>query len=185
MIKTPFAQSLSGRLLLLGVLPAVLAIGLIVVLADIDSYRNLGNAEKRVLEAYAVGAAGELSTRNSRWNNVAALMANAQMNGMFGKRDASLAFVKSVLATFTGIIGAYVAYEPNADGQDAEFLKSGELPAESLGPTGRFLPYWYTETESRGDGSGLKLKVLTDMETLEYYRIRGTISSRTAKPCRP
>ena len=75
--------------------------------------------------------------RNARWNDVAAAMAFAQVDGMFGKRKASCDFAKSVATAFPLIIGAYFAYEPDADGQDAAALAGGEVPREAarrLGP---------------------------------------------------
>src|SRR5262245_7480722 len=137
MTKTTFAQSLSGRLLLLGVLPAMLAISAIVALGTIDSYRNLRRSEEQVMAANAVGGAVLLNTRNERWNGVASLLALAQSNGMFGKRKESSDLTHTTTEVFTGIIGAWLSYEPNADGQDAASLKSGELPPAAMTSTGR------------------------------------------------
>src|SRR5688572_13287304 len=120
-------NSLSGRLMLLGVLPAMLAIGAIVGLSAVDSYRGLRHVEQRVMAAGTEGAAAELNTRNDRWNNVAEVMALAQANGMFGQRKASSDFVENVTQAFPLITGAFLAYEPNADGQDAAALNGPEL----------------------------------------------------------
>jgi hypothetical protein len=66
MDKTSFFNSLSGRLLLLGLLPSMMVIAAIVTLGALDSYRDLRAAEENVLIASAVGAAAELITRNDR-----------------------------------------------------------------------------------------------------------------------
>ena len=50
-----------------------------------------------------------------------------QANGMFGNRKESNELARSTTEAFTGIIGAWLVYEPNADGQDAASLKNTEL----------------------------------------------------------
>jgi methyl-accepting chemotaxis protein WspA len=164
MTKTSFIHTLMGRLLLFGVLPAMLAIGAIVALSAIDNYRGLRIAEERLLSTSADSAATELSGRNDRWNSVATEMALAQSGGMFGQRKASNEFVRSSNAAYDLTIGAYIAYEPDADGQDAAALKSGEVPQEAMDPAGRFAPYWHTEA---GVDS---LRPRIGMETMEFYQ---------------
>jgi methyl-accepting chemotaxis protein len=95
-------------------------------------------------------------------------MASAQVDGLFGRRSPSLAFSKSVASSSPLILGAYVIYEPDADGGDAAALASAELPPGAMDAAGRFVPYWYIDSGPGGDGT-LKLKPNTEMETLEYY----------------
>ena len=169
MNKIPFVHTLSGRLLLYGAVPTLLAIGAIIATSAIDGYREMRRTAKRLLDLSADGAAAELSVHNARWNDVAASMAFAQADGMFGQRKASCDFARSVAASFPLTIGAYFAYEPDADGQDAAALVGGEVPREAMDGSGRFLPYWYVDSASGGGGRTLKLKPNADMETLEYY----------------
>src|SRR4051794_4740270 len=56
MTRVPALHSLSGRLMLLGVIPAMLAIGTIVALATIGQRRSLARGEERVLASGASGA---------------------------------------------------------------------------------------------------------------------------------
>jgi len=179
--KTSFVHTLSGRLLLYGALPTLLAIGAIVATSAVDGYREMRGAAERLLDLSADGAAAELSVRNVRWNDVAAAMAFAQTDGMFGRRKASCDFARSVATAFPLIIGAYFAYEPDADGQDAATLAGGEVPREAVDVSGRFLPYWYVESASGGGGRPLKLKPNADMETLEYYLAPKTGFARTGQ----
>lgn len=162
-----FINTLSGRLILFGVLPSILALGAVVVMSAADSYRELRQSEERTLRKSAEDAAAELSALNERCNNVAAAMALAQADGMFGQRKSSSDYARSVATSIPRLLGAYFVYEPNADGHDAESLKKNDVPREALDPAGRFVPYWYFDSS---DGSHqVRLKPNTDMETLEYY----------------
>jgi methyl-accepting chemotaxis protein WspA len=175
MSKVSAFNSLSGRFLLLGALPALLAIGTIVVLGAVEEYRDLRRVEETVLATSARGAAAELRVRNDRWNNVVTVMSLAQSNGLFGRRKDSLDYLRSIVTTLPLIIGTYYAYEPDADGQDAAALKAGDVPREAMDASGRFLPYWYLESGAVG------LKPNTGMETLEYYLGPRNEFARTGK----
>lgn len=146
MRKPSFVNTLSGRMLLLGVLPTMLVIGAIVTLNTLDDFRDLRRVEEHLLELSAQSAANELSIRNDRWNNVAAVMALAQNYGMFGQRKASCDFVKTTNAIFPLIVGAFIVYEPNADGQDAAALNEADLPRDAMDANGRFVPNWRKES---------------------------------------
>lgn len=162
-------KSLSGRLLMYGVVPTMLMIVVIVVLSAIDAHQNAQEAQERLLVADVTGAAAELDVRNDRWNAFAQTLAVSQANGMFGRRKESLEFIRSVNAFSDLNLSMYLAYEPNADGQDAEALRAGELPVEAMDASGRFIPVCYDEYRAgvRTGASGLKPS--TGMETLPYY----------------
>lgn len=174
MRKPPLFKSIAGRMLLLGVLPAMVIIALVVLLSALDASAHLRAAEERSLIAEVRGMSGELNARNLRWNSVTTTMAAAQVNGLFGQRVATLAFLHSVVESFRHvsgtlplIVGAYVVYEPDADGNDAASLKSPDVPREAMDAAGRFLPYWFIDDQS---GGTLQLKPNADMDTLEYYQ---------------
>lgn len=153
-----------GRMLLFGGIPTMLAFCAIVAMGAIDTYRDLRDAEERLLALSARSAATELNIRNDRWNNVAAVMSTAQSTGMFGQRKASCEFVRVANNIFPLTVGAFIAYEPNADGQDAEALKTADFPREAMDASGRFVPYWRTE------GGKDALHQRTGMETMESYQ---------------
>lgn len=169
MSKTSFVYTLSGRLLLLGVLPTMLAIGAIVAVSAFDSYRDLRKVEQTLMEESAAGAAVEVSVRNDRWNHVAQMLAASQMNGLFGRRKDSVEFVRSVNAMSDLNLSTFIAYEPNADGQDAESLKAADVPKEAMDATGRFLPVWYDVYHEGARTGDVALKPSVGMESLEYY----------------
>jgi methyl-accepting chemotaxis protein len=170
MATSAFFKGLSGRLLLMVMAPVLLTIGAIVTLAAVQDYRELRRAEERVLAASAAGAATELDMRNDRWNNVAQVMAMAQTTGLFGRRKASTEFARSVLVSFPLTFGAYIAYEPNADAQDAAALKDDEVAKEAMDSTGRFVPYWFTEPGTEGAARSFGLRPRIGMESMEFYQ---------------
>lgn len=176
MTKTPFFYTLAGRFLLMGVLPTLLTLGGIVTWTAIDNYRDLRRAETRLLDLSADSAAAELKARNDRWNDVAEVMASAQMAGMFGKRQETIDFVRMINEQSTLTIGAFVVYETNADGQDAASLKNSMLTSGSIDSGGRFVPYWHTEAGVS------KLRPRIDMETLDFYLGPKNLMSNGGKP---
>lgn len=172
---TSFVNSISGRILLFGALPALIAIAGIVAWGATEAYEQRRLVEMRVLSAYATGAAAELNTRNDRWNSVSQIMAMTQSYGLFGHRKDSSELARSIASSYSGIIGAYFIYEPDADGQDAASLKGGGVPRETMDAAGRFLPYWYTE------GGAVKLKPNSGMETMDYYQGPKAALAKTGK----
>ncbi|MBS0188305.1 MAG: HAMP domain-containing protein [Planctomycetes bacterium] len=170
-----FVQSLSGRLLLLGVVPTVLLIAGIVTWTAVEGYRNVRKAEEQVLVADAGGAAAEMSTRNDRWNNVATILAQSQGIGLFGKRKETLGLLQQVADSSDLLDNAFMLQEPNADGGDAAALKNGELARESMDGNGRLLALWH----SRGENS--LLKKVAGIENQDVYLIPKSLWEKTGK----
>ncbi len=109
MKQTLGINTISGRLLILGVFPAMLAISAIVVLSAIAQRRNLGDAERRVLAACAVGAVEELQVRLNMWNSIAESMALAQEQGLHKEPAGSEAYARDLLkALYPGAAGVFV-----------------------------------------------------------------------------
>lgn len=168
MQQPSFWNSLSGRLLLLGVVPALAVIAGIVTWSAVDGYRTVRHAEEKILGGSVSAAALELSLRNERWNNTAAIMARAQETGLFGKRKETSEFARLVNALTTANVSAFVVYEPNADGNDASALKDGALAREAMDASGRFAAVWFTE--KTGAGSEDKLRPAINLDTVEFYQ---------------
>jgi methyl-accepting chemotaxis protein len=169
MHQTRFMHSLAGRMFLFGVLPAILTMAAIVAVAALNGYRTALETQRHVLAADVLAAASEIGARNDRWNAIAQILAASQTEGLFGKRAETLRFLREVNRTSDGNLSAFIVYEPDADGKDAESLKLGTLPAESMDASGRFLPVWFDEYVNgvRTGKDGLKPSV--GMEDLEYY----------------
>lgn len=169
MSRNSLLNSLSGRLLLLAIIPTVLTIGAIVALSALDGYRSVQHAEERLLAADVSGAAAELSARNDRWNTLAQTLAVSQTSGLFGKRAETVEFVRAANSISDLNLSMYIVYEPDADGQDAEAAKSSEVPREAMDKSGRFLPVWYDVYQAGVRTGDAALKPSTGMDALPYY----------------
>lgn len=170
MTQPSILGSLSGRLLLFGVVPAIVGIAAIVVLTAIDEFHLSRNAEEQALASDVGSAATELSLRNERWNAFAQTLALSQSSGLFGRRAESIEFVRGVNMLSDLNLSMYFAYEPNADGLDAESVASGKLPASAMDGSGRFIPTWFDEYISGVRTGQTKLKPMVGMESLPYYQ---------------
>jgi methyl-accepting chemotaxis protein len=162
--RIPFASSLAGRLLLLGVLPGALLMGALLWWGAVEKFEYLESMAEGELLREALHAASGIEESNFAAMQAARSIAVEQEAGLFGKRALTVDLLKAVLANDTNVTAAYVAYEPNADGGDAASL-AGD-PKEWLDATGRFIPYPFRDW-TRGDAIGVK--PLVDYETSLYY----------------
>ena len=167
--KVSFFRSLGGRILLFGIIPMGLLLTTLVVLASWKMSNHLIYENEADLQAMTEHVAAEIEHGNSEATLAAYMMAEAQVHGLFGDREASNAFVRGVLADHPEFTGASIGYEPNADGQDTAYHATAA--AATIGPvfsaSGRFIPYWYRD---HIDSSLLKQEPLVDMETSMYYQ---------------
>ena len=156
------------RMLLLGIVPAVL---ILATALAINYFRMqsllLSFGEEMLLERAQV-IASEIDRGSLEAVTTARIMALAAEEGLFGRRQESLAFARRVLDTSPQFYAAYFGYEPDADGRDAE-ATADNLPAKSLGPGGRFIPYWFRKADA---AQGIALKPLTLMDGLYYEGCR-------------
>ncbi len=166
-----------GRMLLYVVLPTVLIFGSVIYFASRSGFKNLRESAEERIQLQALLIAAQIEDLNSNAVISARRMAEAQVAGMFGDREASLEYARQVLEGFKEVTGAYIGYEPDADGKDAESV--GNLPAAALSPTGRFIPYWFV---SSADRRTIELEPLVNMETSLYYQGVKDDFLRTGKP---
>jgi methyl-accepting chemotaxis protein len=166
-------MKLRVRIVLFGVLPALL---LLVVVAGIvlqSMYANLRRLGEMRLRENLHELALQIEDANLQAVNTARMMALTQENGMFGKRQESIDLARAVLETHPTFTGAYFGYEPDADGGDAATLAAvraggdGDAGPRAFDAGGRFLPYWFRD---HTDPSQIRLTPLVDMEKSYYYR---------------
>ena len=160
----PFSRSLAGRLLLVGVLPGSIVLGTLVALDARRKFDTLEEAAESDLLREAMFAAAQIGESNASAMKTAQYLADQQEAGLFGKRALTVDLLKAVLAGDPNITAAYVAYEPNADGNDAT-AKSGD-PKEWMDAGGRFIPYPFRDWHN---GDAIAVKPLVDFETSLYY----------------
>ena len=155
-----------GRFLLFGVLPTIAMLAAIVFYNATNLYSRARSDNEQLLHNLAVELAEEIELTNNRAVMAAQVMALAQEAGQFGKRGESVEFARRVLEFYPEFTGSYFAYEPDADGGDAQALQSDSVQAEALSKDGRFIPYWFRD---HNDNNRIRLEPLVDMETSLYY----------------
>lgn len=171
-----FTNSLMGKLVLTGMLPALLLIAVLAGLSISRRYTMRVDAAKADLAADAQDVALRIEATNRHAIDVARMIAIAQEAGMFGQRERTVSFLRDVLEQFSdSLTAAYVVYEQNADGQDATVhIPGATIPAgmvDSLGNpygTGRFSPYCYLDW---ANNNAISLKPTLHMTTNSYYQL--------------
>ncbi|MHC4992595.1 MAG: cache domain-containing protein, partial [Planctomycetota bacterium] len=165
----PFLNSLAGRMLLFGIIPTGLVLSAVAIITAVQMAGELRATREETLRVLADRVATEIERGNTRAVLAAELMAEAQVQGMFGDREQSSAFARQILADYPELTGAYFGYESNADGADAAHV--GSDAATRIGPAfasdGRFIPYWFRD---QSDTARLVLEPLVDMEISLYYQ---------------
>ena len=165
------ALGIRARMLLLGVLPAMLifaGVGMVNYLRTRDLLVDFG---KEILVARARVIAAEIDRDTLEAVTAARMMATAAANGLYGNRLASLRLTHDVLARYPQFYAAYFGYEPDGDGLDAATVAAtrtavgdakqavtvpdmptdpqdrglDRIPPQALGEGGRFIPYWHRD----------------------------------------
>lgn len=162
--------SLRWKILLGGFVVLLLA-SLVIAFSLWMMRQNLLRTGKENIKRAVSEVAKEVERENVKSLAIPKTMALAQSNGMFGDREASIAYALAILESNPDLTGAYFGYEPNAEGADTDnaFLAStfSTDNAKAIDKTGRFLPYWYRGHE---DATEILLEPLVDMDTSYYYR---------------
>ncbi len=160
-----FYQSLAGRLLMLGVLPATLLLASLLAWGAMERFADLREIGEESLLRDADIAAAKVETSNERAMELAESIARQQVGALFGKRSLTVEVCTAMLEADENVTAAYVCYEPNADGNDAAALSGGD-PKEWMESSGRFIPYPFRDWR-KGDAIGIK--PLVDYDTSLYY----------------
>jgi methyl-accepting chemotaxis protein len=160
----PFTRSLAGRMLLVGILPGALIISGIIAYGMVDLYHELQLDSQAVMQEQALSTATDISDSNDDAMVEARDLAADQVGALFGKRDLTIGLLKAVLKADDNITAAYVIYEPNADGNDAEALARD--PKEWMDEKGRFIAYPFRNWKR---DNAIEIKAALDFETSLYY----------------
>ena len=145
--EIPFRRTLLGQALLLGVLPAVGVVLAVVGINGVRAWDGIVERIERELVSETAAAVREIDTRNASSTGLVRMIALAQESGQFGRRAETLRMLERVLLSNPAVHAAYVGYEPDADGQDAQGAQAG-VPADALGAGGRFYPYFKRDPSS-------------------------------------
>jgi methyl-accepting chemotaxis protein len=162
--RIPFSQSLAGRLVVFGVLPAAGLMAGVLAWGAADKFDDLERMAENELLRHALFTAAQVEESNIRAMDTARLLAVQQEAGLFGQRALTVDLLKRTLESSPDLAAAYVAYEPNADGNDSASLASD--PKEWLDAAGRFIPYPFRDWTK---GDRIAVKALVDYEAGLYY----------------
>lgn len=143
-----------------GVLPASLVVLLVVALNGLRAWESLSSGVGGDLRDATGLVAKEIDLRNEETVRLVRMIVFAQESGQFGRRAETLAMLERVIRGSPHVYAAYVGYEPNADGNDAQGAVGG-VPAGALGAGGRFYPYFKRDPNTPG---GIRLEPLQEVE---------------------
>ncbi|MFM7205239.1 MAG: methyl-accepting chemotaxis protein [Planctomycetaceae bacterium] len=184
------AFGLRARLLLLAILPAAAILMTVLGINYLRMRSLLLDFGREILRDRVRAIAADIDRETAEAVATARVMAIAAENTFFDDRFEALRFTRDVLDSSPQIAGAYVGYEPDADGRDAAaaaavaasptpadvdaaaLVPSGTaapLPPQAIDATGRFLPYWFRD---RGADSRPLLKPLVELDGLYYEGCR-------------
>lgn len=160
-------MSLRTKILVYVLLPVLLTAGSVAVYNIYRGHTRMIEKDQELMLEELAKIALRIEQGNLEAVSVSRTMADAQESGLFGMRRESIGFLRRVLEANPQFVGTSVAYEPNADGKDAEYVASFKLPPDWLGKDGRFIPYFYRDLS---DGGRIKSETLVAMETSMYYK---------------
>jgi methyl-accepting chemotaxis protein len=161
------ALGIRSRMLLLGILPAVLVLVAVLTLNFLRLRGVLLDFGHQILLDRVRAVAAEIDRDTLEAVTATRVMAIAVEQGFLGRRAEAVEFVRDVLDSFPQFTGASIGLEPGADGPDA--ATAADVPPEAIGADGRFLPYWFRDPTNR---SRLRLAPLVMLDGLYYAGCR-------------
>jgi len=132
----------------------------LILLVAAGAYRSslLTNSEI-AMQKELDNIARQINQSNLEAATAAKTMAIFQESGAFGDRELTMAYSYNLLERNPHLQGAYVLYEPNADGQDEAYLDNHQCCMD-----GRFLPAW-----QRREGE-IRMEPGIDVAMSPYYQ---------------
>ena len=169
-----------GRLFLFGILPALVLVAAVIAAQLLRTRAIVAATAEGMLVDQAAMIAAAVDRGTLEAVTAARGMALAARNGLFGRRPESLRLAREVLESHPQFSAASFGYEPDADGLDAEAVAArgdaatgaaglAGLPAQSMGPDGRFMPCWFRDPTPPGT---IRLAPLAMLDGLSYEGCR-------------
>jgi hypothetical protein len=165
---TPLRQRLVFRITYLGILPAVLILGLVAGFGVYKNYTDSVDMTRNTLRQVAEQIAAELDVQNRMACVLVSTMATqkaARWNPTIGDRERTLQEMKALLPENPWCIGVYFDYEVNADGLDAHYA-ANPMEGCQAANSGQFVPYAFLDWKH---GNALSVKATVDLETSLYF----------------
>jgi len=159
-------MSLRTKILVYVLLPVLLTAGSVAAYNLYRSHTRMLEKDQELMLEELAKAALRIEQNNLHAVSVSRTMADAQESGLFGNRDGSIQLLERVLEANPDFVGVSIGLEPDADGQDAEYLAKFQHKPDWLDADGRFIPYIFRDLSA---GGRIKSETLVDMDTSLYY----------------
>jgi len=155
-----------SRMLLLGILPAVLVLTTVLTLTFLTLRSVLLDFGRQILRDRVRAVATEIDRDMVEATTATRVMAAAVEQGLLGRRGECVRFIRDVLESFPRFTAAYVGLEPGAEGLEPQAdMLARDAATRATDADGRFLPYWYRDA---GEPGRVLLKPLTQLDN-QYY----------------
>ena len=157
-----FRRSILARFLLLGVLPCAIVMLVLVGLGNRHSMNQFRDDQEELMRITAAEIAFGFDTDNESTLELATMLARSQETGMYGKLPETVALLNALLSSTSGVISAYVDYEPSA----IPSAQPTPVIPGAFNAAGRFCPYAWKDWKN---GDSIILKPSIDQETSLWF----------------
>ena len=144
------------------ILTVALVLGIIMVVVTTSYKASIIGDRKAIMQSRLDTIAKGIEKENEQVGSIVMTLALSVSQAKVGERISILEYSKALLQKFPNLMGTYINYEPNADGQDEEYADR-VLYTDN----GRFIPYWYWQDPLAKDV--LLLMPTEELETSEKY----------------
>jgi methyl-accepting chemotaxis protein len=131
-------KSLKSELTIKVSLIAIIILTLISTLFIVDFRKSQLNSVKNEMRSLMNQIALDFNDQNKEAIDKLKVIANYQEAGGLGQRAETIKLLKKIIEENHNMAGIGVLYEPNADGQDSNYINQGAGYTQN----GRYLPYW-------------------------------------------
>jgi twitching motility protein PilJ len=139
-----------------------LVLGIITVVVTTSYKTSIIGDRKAIMQSRLDTIAKEIEMENEQVGSIVMTLALSVSQTGVGERIKALEYSKALLQRFPNLMGTYINYESNADGQDEQY-DDRVLYTDN----GRFIPYWYWQDPLAKDV--LLLMPSEELETSEKY----------------
>lgn len=153
-----FRRSILARFLLLGAVPSAIVMLVLVGLGNRHSLSAFRDDQEELMRITAAEIAFGFDTDNESTLELATMLARSQETGMYGKLPETVALLNALLSSTSGVISAYVDYEPST----IPLTQPTPVIPGAFNSAGRFCPYACKDWKN---GDSIILKPSIDQET--------------------
>ncbi len=157
-----FRRSILARFLLLGALPSAIVMLVLVGLGNRHSLSAFRDDQEELMRITTAEIAFGFDTDNESTLELATMLARSQETGMYGKLPETVALLNALLSSTSGVISAYVDYEPSA----IPSIQPTPVIPGAFNAAGRFCPYAWKDWKN---SDAIFLKPSIDQETSLWF----------------